>query len=137
MLREHRLYQADWLLRYYGFTVSELFGQARENMDTDMDPKLAWALEHLEHFPLEINTASYAHLIRVPGIGDVSARRILQERRVRLVDFDALKRSGCVMKKAKHFILAKGRYYGEKLEAEAIRRTLVEAPTIQQISIWG
>nr|WP_309485115.1 putative DNA modification/repair radical SAM protein [Alkalibacter rhizosphaerae] len=137
MLREHRLYQADWLLRYYGFTVSELFSKNTENMDTEMDPKLAWALAHLDSFPVEINTATYSTLIRVPGIGDISARRILKERRIRPLDFDGLKRTGCVLKKAKHFILAKGRYYGEKLEFDTIKNNLVERPLVQQISIWG
>ncbi|MBF7096445.1 putative DNA modification/repair radical SAM protein [Alkalibacter mobilis] len=137
MLREHRLYQADWLLRFYGFTVSELFSNANENMDIEMDPKLSWALGHLEYFPLEINRAPYSMLIRVPGIGDISAKKIIAERRVRSLDFEGLKRTGCVLKKAQHFVLAKGKYYGQKLEADVLRKVLADKPAVQQISIWG
>lgn len=137
MLREHRLYQADWLLRFYGFSVSELFSPASENMDTEMDPKLAWALNHLEQFPVEINKAPYSMLIRVPGIGSVSASRIVQERRIRPMGFDGLKRTGCVLKKAQHFILVKGRYHGEQLDGKFIKKTLVEQPSVRQLSIWG
>lgn len=137
MKREHRLYQADWLLRFYGFSVPELFSGSQENMDTQMDPKLAWALNNLDLFPMEVNKAPYQMLIRVPGIGNVSAQRIVKERRIRALDFDGLKRTGCVLKKARHFVLAKGRYYGEKLDHKTIRNRLIEEPAMEQISIWG
>lgn len=137
LLREHRLYQADWLLRFYGFSVSELFSDYQENMDTSMDPKLAWALQHLEQFPVEVNKAPLDLLLRVPGIGTTSARRIVQERRIRMLDYEELKRTGCVLKKARHFLLAKGRYYGDTLDRNSIQKTLLNVPSTEQISIWG
>lgn len=93
LLREHRLYQADWLLRYYGFHAEELLSPERPNFNILLDPKCDWALRHLEYFPVEINRASYADLLRVPGIGTKSAGRIVKSRRGGLLDFQHLKKS--------------------------------------------
>lgn len=90
--REHRIYQADWLLRFYGFSVKELFGGKEINLDPDLDPKVAWALRNLELFPLEVNKASFEMLMRIPGIGAVSAKRIIRQRRVSAVRFEDLKK---------------------------------------------
>jgi putative DNA modification/repair radical SAM protein len=109
MLREHRLYQADWLLRFYGFTAKELFVREDENLSLNMDPKCHWALRHLEYFPVEVNKADYKTLLRVPGIGQRSAERIVAARRVSSLDFTHLKKIGVVLKRAKYFITCKGR----------------------------
>ncbi len=109
LMREHRLYQADWLLRFYGFQASELLDEARPNFNVLLDPKCDWAVRHLEHFPVEINQADYYTLLRVPGIGVKSARRILQARRSSSLDFADLKKMGVVLKRAHYFITCKGR----------------------------
>ena len=111
LLREHRLYQADWLLRFYGFSAQELFSTDRENLSLHLDPKCLWALEHLEHFPVEINKADYRTLLRVPGIGQQSAKRILSARRVGSLDFTHLKKIGVVLKRARYFITASGKMH--------------------------
>ena len=103
--REHRIYQADWLLRFYGFTVSELFNKENENLDPDLDPKVTWALRNLDRFPIEVNRASYEELMRIPGIGHITAKRIMRQRRYAAVRFDDLKKMGAVMKRAKYFVL--------------------------------
>ncbi|MDE7395899.1 MAG: putative DNA modification/repair radical SAM protein [Clostridiales bacterium] len=103
LLREHRLYQADWLLRYYGFTADELLS-GDENFDLTLDPKCHWALTHTEFFPVDVNRAPYEALLRVPGIGVKSAKRIVSARRVRSLDLAALKKIGVVLKRAKYFI---------------------------------
>ena len=109
LMREHRLYQADWLLRFYGFRASELLDEARPNFNVLLDPKCDWAVRHLEHFPVEVNRADYYTLLRVPGIGVKSARRILQARRSSSLDFADLKKMGVVLKRAHYFITCKGR----------------------------
>ena len=111
LLREHRLYQADWLLRFYGFNASELLKKG-ENIDPLLDPKSHWAINNLELFPMEINKAPYEMLIRIPGIGLKSAEKIISARFYSRLSFDDLKKMGVVLKKAKYFILASGRYYG-------------------------
>lgn len=127
--REHRLYQADWLLRYYGFSAHELLDEASPNLDPELDPKTGWALRHLELFPLEINRASYEELLRVPGIGVRSAQRIIRARRHGHLGIDDLISLGVVMKRARYFITARGRYAGEsKLESSTLRSRLVEVP---------
>ena len=104
LVRENRLYQADWLLRFYHFKVEEIVDDANPNLDLEVDPKLAWALRHPEVFPVDINTADYEMLLRVPGLGTKSAWLIVNSRRFnRLTSFD-LKKMGVVMKKAKYFI---------------------------------
>ncbi|BFL47490.1 putative DNA modification/repair radical SAM protein [Lactonifactor longoviformis] len=109
LLREHRLYQADWLLRYYGFHAEDLLSIEKPNFNILLDPKCDWALRHLELFPMEINRASYEDLLKIPGIGMKSASRIVQSRRQGMLDFEHLKRMGIVLKRAKYFITCKGR----------------------------
>lgn len=109
LLREHRLYQADWLLRFYGFSVSEILSDDAPNLDESFDPKTAWALRHPEFFPVEINRADYVTLLRVPGIGVTSARRIVAARRFSIITPEGLKKIGVVMKRARYFITCSGR----------------------------
>jgi predicted DNA-binding helix-hairpin-helix protein len=111
--REHRLYQADWLLRFYGFRAAELLDEARPNFNLDLDPKSDWALRHLEQFPVDVNHADYLCLLRVPGLGVRSARRIIKARRVAKLSGDDLGKLGVVMKRARWFLIAQGRYLGE------------------------
>ena len=104
LVRENRLYQADWLLRFYEFKVDEIVDDRHANLDLEVDPKLAWALRHPEFFPVDINTAAYQHILRVPGIGVKSARLIVSSRRFNRVTSYHLKKMGVVLKKAKYFI---------------------------------
>ena len=104
LVRENRLYQADWLLRYYQFQVDEIVDDAFPNLDLEIDPKLAWALRHPEQFPVDINKADYEMILRVPGIGLKSARLIVVSRRFSRLGFYELKKMGVVMKKARYFI---------------------------------
>lgn len=130
LLREHRLYQADWLLRFYGFSVSELLSEDRPDFNIFLDPKCDWALRHLEYFPVEIQQANYATLMRVPGIGAKSARRIIQTRRHARLDFNDLKRMGVVLKRALYFITCSGRMmYHTKLEEDYICQNLLHDKT--------
>ncbi len=127
LLREHRLYQADWLLRFYGFTADELLDKERPNFNRVMDPKCDWAIRHLEHFPVEVNKADYKMLLRVPGIGVQSARRICKARRFAALDFDDLKKLGIVLKRAVYFITCKGRqFYPVKLDEDYITRNMID-----------
>lgn len=114
MVREHRLYQADWLLRFYGFKADELLKE-NENFDLNFDPKTGWALSNLNEFPVEINKAPYETLLRIPGIGVTSALKILKIRRVHKLDFDDLKKLRIVLKRARYFITCNGKYYGDIL----------------------
>lgn len=126
LLREHRLYQADWLLRFYGFKASELLTEERPFFNENIDPKCDWAVRHLEHFPVEINQADIAVLLRVPGIGVKSARRIVQARRLGVIDFGDLKKMGVVLKRALYFITCKGKMmYDTKLEENYIVNHLI------------
>ena len=109
LLREHRLYQADWLLRFYGFRAEELLDEDDPNFNPLVDPKCSWALKHPAFFPVEINTASREELLRVPGIGTVSTRRILYARRSRKLEHEDLRKLGVVMKRAQYFITCKGK----------------------------
>lgn len=111
-LREHRLYQGDWLLRLYGFKSSELLNEKNPNMDVNFDPKTNWALSNLDKFPVEINTAPYKTLIRVPGIGVRGAKKIVSARRVSKLSFSDLKILGITLKRAQYFILCDGKYNG-------------------------
>jgi len=110
MRRENRLYQADWLLRYYNFSAKEILSEG--NLPYDMDPKTNWALNNIEKFPVDINTASYEMLMRVPGIGVRSAWKIVNARKHTLLRFDDMVRMRLVLKKAINFITCNGRYYG-------------------------
>ena len=109
LLREHRLYQADWLLRYYGFQADELLSEDRPNFNEYLDPKCDWAIRHLEYFPVEINRADYDMLLRIPGVGPKSAKRIVQTRKYARLDFDTLKKMGVVLKRAHYFITCNGK----------------------------
>ncbi len=109
LLREHRLYQADWLLRYYGFTASELLDEAHQQFNPLIDPKCNWAVHHMEQFPVEVNRADYHTLLRVPGIGVKSARAIMTARRAASLDFTDLKKLGVVLKRAQYFLTCKGK----------------------------
>ncbi len=125
LLREHRLYQADWLLRFYGFKASELLSEDRPFFNVLLDPKEDWAIRHLEQFPVEINRAGYDVLLRVPGIGVKSAQRIVQARHSAKLDFPALKKIGVVLKRALYFITCNGKMmYPTKLEEDYIVRNL-------------
>jgi putative DNA modification/repair radical SAM protein len=126
LLREHRLYQADWLLRFYGFQAMELLDEERPNFNILLDPKCDWALRHLELFPVEINRADYYTLLRVPGLGTNSAQRIIMARKSAVLDFNDLKRLGVVLKRAIYFITCNGKtMYPIKMEEDFITRQLV------------
>jgi putative DNA modification/repair radical SAM protein len=145
LLREHRLYQADWLLRFYGFEAKELLSEQRPNFNVFLDPKCDWALSHLEQFPVEINRADYDTLLRVPGIGPKSAQRIVRARRMGPLDFPDLKKAGVVLKRAVYFITCGGKQmYPLKIEEDFILRNLMysqgsapqETMTYRQISLF-
>ncbi|MDR1573594.1 MAG: putative DNA modification/repair radical SAM protein [Clostridiales Family XIII bacterium] len=147
LLREHRLYQADWLIRFYGFAADEILDEAHPFLDPALDPKIAWALRRMELFPVEINKAPLEVLLRVPGVGTVSAVRIARQRRIAAVKYDDLKKMGVVLKRARFFITCSGKYYGGKdpdpvyikgqtLRPEDIRNDLTEKPVSPQISMF-
>ncbi|MCI8391083.1 MAG: putative DNA modification/repair radical SAM protein [Roseburia sp.] len=126
LLREHRLYQADWLLRYYHFKVDELLSESRPDFNIYLDPKCDWALRHLEQFPVEINRAGYHTLLRVPGIGYKSAERIVKARRTATLDFSDLKKIGVVLKRALYFITCSGRMmYHTRIDEDYICSRLI------------
>lgn len=126
LLREHRLYQADWLLRFYGFKAEELLSEEQPNFNVFLDPKCDWALRHLELFPVEINRASYGELLRVPGMGVKSAQRIVSARKQGGLRFEDLKKMGVVLKRARYFITCKGRMMeGARLDQDYITSCLV------------
>lgn len=139
LLREHRLYQADWLLRFYGFKAEELLSENRPFFNVMLDPKEDWAVRHLEQFPVEINRAPYEMILRVPGIGVKSAQRIVNARRTASLDFPSLKKIGVVLKRALYFITCNGRMmYRTKLEEDYIVRNLTaDAKDRQQFSSDG
>jgi len=131
LLREHRLYQADWLFRFYGFTAAEIFEGGSPSLDSDLDPKSAWALRNLDLFPLDLRTASYAELLRVPGIGPVSASRILKARRSASLGEVELRGLGVAMKRARHFLELRGPESGADLgvlDDEGSLRALLADP---------
>jgi len=109
LIREHRLYQADWLLRYYRFSAEEILSPEIPNLDERLDPKAAWALRHFDLYPLDINRASYEELLRVPGLGVTSARRIIETRRITAIRPQDLRKIGIVMKRARYFLSINGR----------------------------
>ncbi len=144
LLREHRLYQADWLLRFYGFRADELLDDQHPNFDPMLDPKCYWAITHPEQFPVEIMTADLGRLLRVPGIGPTGARRILSARRTSLLHFDDLKKMGIVLKRAQFFILCGGRmreglhFTADTLafQLQAVERGSLPASAAQQLSLF-
>ena len=144
LLREHRLYQADWLLRFYGFRAEELLDEHHRDFDTRVDPKCSWALAHPEFFPVEVNTADYETLLRIPGVGVTSARRILAARRAGPLHTENLRRLGVVMKRAQYFLTASGRIAdGLRFNQDSLLRNLILAeqpllpqPEVEQLSLF-
>ena len=146
LLREHRLYQADWLMRFYGFRAGELLSEEKPNFNVFLDPKCDWALRHLECFPVEINSADYHTLLRVPGIGVRSAQKIVGARKYGKLDFDDLQKMRVVLKRALYFITCSGRMmYRTKLDEDYILRNLLDPReklpvdpdiTYQQLSLF-
>lgn len=136
LLREHRLYQADWLMRFYGFDVHEICDE-NDNLSTEFDPKCAWALRNMHLFPVEINTAPLEVLLRVPGIGARSAYRITESRKFAKLDFDDLKRMRVVLKRAKHFITCKGKFFGHENENMVRASLLIEGAKNEQLSLFS
>ncbi|MCI6363474.1 putative DNA modification/repair radical SAM protein [Intestinimonas butyriciproducens] len=146
LLREHRLYQADWLLRFYHFEATELLDEGHPDLDPRLDPKCCWALRHLEEFPVEVNRADYERLLRVPGIGVRSARRILTARRVGPITFEGLKKLGVVLKRAQYFLTCSGRMLPglSRVKPDSVLRQMValERPLLagdvpEQLSLFA
>lgn len=145
LVRENRLYQADWLLRYYNFKVSDLLNKDNPNFNILIDPKADYALRHLDEFPKEINKCSYYELLKVPGIGVVSAKRIMSSRRNFTIKFEDLKRMGIVLKRAKYFITCDGKYFidGKFFRKDFIEANLVledripEIKSLEQLSLFN
>lgn len=126
LLREHRLYQADWLLRFYGFQASELLDENHPDFNPLVDPKCSWALSHMEYFPVEVNRADYETLLRVPGIGVKSAQRIVKARKTGSLDFTGLKRIGVALKRAQYFITCSGKMIeGLRITQDGVLRSLI------------
>ncbi len=135
LLREHRLYQADWLLRFYGFRAEELLDEQTPDFNPLVDPKCSWALAHLDFFPVEVNTADYETLLRIPGVGVRSARRILSARRAGRLHVEDLRKLGVVMKRAQYFLTASGRQaQGLRFTPDSLLRGLIaqERPLLPQ-----
>lgn len=138
LVREHRLYQADWLLRFYGFQSGEILPEESPDLDLELDPKVAWALRNIQLFPIEVNRAPLEELLRIPGVGTISAMRILRQRKVCAVTPEDLKKMGVVMKRARHFLTCSGRFGGDaSLRPDRIRRLLVEGEDGLQMSLFG
>jgi len=135
LIREHRLYQADWLLRFYGFNASEIVGD-NQNLDLSLDPKAAWALRHPGLFPLEINTAPYEMLLRTPGIGVRGAYRIQQARRYTKLAYEDLKKLRIVLKRARHFITVGGKFYGNPAPLTREIMQNLDRPEAIQPLLW-
>lgn len=135
--REHRLYQADWLMRFYYFKSDELFTQTNQNLDLDFDPKMMYALRNIDKFPIEINRASYEELLRIPGLGVTSAQRIIKERKNANLSYESLKKLRTVLKRAKYFITIDGKYYGNvKFDPDVIAEDIKTKDIQKQISIY-
>ncbi|MCM1307838.1 MAG: putative DNA modification/repair radical SAM protein [Butyrivibrio sp.] len=138
LLREHRLYQADWLLRFYGFGADDLLSQEKPYFNVFLDPKCDWALRHLELFPIEINRADYYSLLKVPGVGVNSAKRIVKARRSAPLDFSDIKKMGVVLKRALYFITCSGKMmYKTKLEEDYIVRNLLDDEHSVRLRLGG
>jgi len=123
LVRENRLYQADWLLRFYNFKITDLLDNANPNFNILLDPKADWALRHLDEFPKEINSCSYYDLLKIPGVGVKSAQRIISSRKNFTIHFEDLKRMGVVLKRAKYFILCDGKY---AINSEFFNKSFIE-----------
>ena len=126
LLREHRLYQADWLLRYYGFEADELLDERHQSLNPLVDPKCNWALNHMEQYPIEVTRAPYRELLRVPGIGVTSAKRIITARKAAPLSYSGLKKMGVVLKRAQYFITVGGKCNeGLRVTQDSILRSLI------------
>jgi putative DNA modification/repair radical SAM protein len=144
LLREHRLYQADWLLRFYEFEAAELLDEKNPNFNLLIDPKCNWALNHYDFFPIEVNTAPYEVLLRVPGLGVIGAKKILRARRSGSLDFPDLKKLNIVLKRAQYFITCRGKtMLGIRYDPEAVLRGLLSeqswqlaGPPMEQLSLF-
>ncbi|MDW7668279.1 MAG: putative DNA modification/repair radical SAM protein [Bacillota bacterium] len=135
--REHRLYQADWLLRFYKFRADELLTEVDRNFDLEFDPKINWALNNIHLFPKEVNKVSYDELLRIPGIGPKSAQRIVKERRFLKVNYENLKKMGVVLKRAKYFLTCDGKYHGGiDIKPDIIKYKLGEMENDRQLSFF-
>ena len=140
MVREHRIYQADWLLRFYNFKAEEILDEKNPFIDPLLDPKANWAVQNWHLFPMEINRASYKDLIRIPGIGVTSAKRIVMARRHNVIKYEHLKKLGVVIKRAKYFITVNGEFMGFRKESpELIRNALMEKEKMemQQLKLFN
>ncbi len=141
LLREHRLYQADWLLRFYGFSAGEILDEQHQEFDPYLDPKCNWALHHLELFPVDVNTCSYEMLLRVPGIGVKSAKRIRAARRQGQLDLYDLKRIGVVLRRAQYFITCRSFATGAHATREQTVRALLDPKAFnfgsEQLSLFS
>ena len=140
MIREHRLYQADWLLRFYEFKANEILDEKDPFVDPLLDPKTNWAIKNPHFFPIEINKATYRELLRVPGIGVTSAKRIVMTRKYSTIRYEHLKKLGIVIKRAKYFITVNGEFLGFKQEnPELIRNALIEKKKMvsQQLKLFN
>ena len=138
LLREHRLYQADWLMRFYGFSAEEIAGE-NENLPEEYDPKCAWALKNMQLFPVEINKAPLEALLRVPGIGTLGAYKIIKARKYAALDFDDLAKMRIVLKRAKHFITCGGKFYGSE-NISAVKTMLMleeKSERYEQLSLFS
>jgi putative DNA modification/repair radical SAM protein len=124
LVREHRLYQADWLLRFYHFSAGEILSEDEPFLDAHIDPKTSWALKNLDFFPIEINHADYETLLRIPGIGAKTARRVIETRRSRSLSLDSVRRMGAALKRARYFITAGGSYIERPDDPVRIRRLI-------------
>ena len=140
MIREHRLYQADWLLRFYDFKAGEILDEKSPFIDPLLDPKANWAVQNWHLFPMEINRASYKDLLRIPGIGVTSAKRIVMARKYSIIKYEHLKKLGVVIKRAKYFITVNGEFLGFRKESpELIRNALIEKEkmAMQQMKLFN
>lgn len=138
LLREHRLYQADWLMRFYGFSAEEIAGEG-ENLPEEYDPKCAWALKNMQFFPVEVNKAPVEALLRVPGIGTLGAYKIIKARKYAALDFDDLAKMRIVLKRARHFITCGGKFYGSE-NAAAVKTMLMleeKSEKYEQLSMFS
>jgi len=137
LLREHRLYQADWLLRFYGFQAAELLNDDKPSLDLELDPKCNWALNNLHLFPVEVNTADYQLLLRIPGIGVQSAWRIIAARKEKRLHLEDLKKLGIVMKRAQYFVTAAGKFGGRlRPESHNLHTALAQPTDYMQLSLF-
>ncbi|MEE1223855.1 MAG: putative DNA modification/repair radical SAM protein, partial [Clostridia bacterium] len=136
LLREHRLYQADWLLRFYKFRAEELLSEETPNFSTLIDPKCEWALRHMEFFPVEINTAPYEMILRIPGIGVRSAQKIVKARRYTRLSFEDLKKMRISMKRAKYFVTVNGKTFDNmRIKSEYTAAALLAMEGHAQVSL--